>query len=111
VVVVANTTLVSVTDRTREIGVRRAVGARRSSMLIETLAESCLVAVAGGAAGLAFAGVTARVAGSVAGLPLAVEWPVALGSLAAAAASGILAGWYPARRAASLDIIDALRQE
>ena len=111
VVVVANTTLVSVTERTREIGVRRAVGARRSSMLIETLAESCLVAVAGGAAGLAFAGVTARVAGSVAGLPLAVEWPVALGSLAAAAASGVLAGWYPARRAASLDIIDALRQE
>ena len=54
-VVVTNTTLVSVTERTREIGVRRAVGARRGNVIVETLAESLLVALVGGAAGLLFA--------------------------------------------------------
>lgn len=111
IVVVTNTTLVSVTQRTQEIGVRRAVGARRSSVMIETLAESSIVALLGGIAGLALAAIAAWAAGSLAGLPLVVEWPVALASLAAAGASGVLAGWYPARRAAAIDIIDALRQE
>lgn len=111
VVVVTNTTLVSVTQRTQEIGVRRAVGARRGSVMIETLAESSLVALLGGAVGLAIAAMAARAAGSVAGIPMVVEWPVALASLAAAGLSGVVAGWYPARRAAAIDIVDALRQE
>lgn len=110
-IVVANTTLVSVTERTREIGVRRAVGATRRSILVETLAESFLVAISGGAAGLALAVVLARLAGGATGSTLSVEWPVALASLGAAAGSGIIAGWYPASRAASIDIVDAMRQE
>jgi putative ABC transport system permease protein len=111
IVVVANTTLVSVTQRTREIGVRRALGATRASILVETLVESCGIALAGGAAGvLIAAGAVAAAAGRVE-VPLALEWPTLAASFAAAAAAGVGAGWYPARRAASLDVITALRQE
>ena len=111
IVVVANTTLVSVTQRTREIGIRRAVGAARANVLIETLAESSVIAAAGGAIGLAVAALVLWLASRATGTPLPLEWPTALASLVAAAASGIVAGWYPARRAASLDVINALRQD
>ena len=111
IVVVANTTLVSVTQRTREIGIRRALGARRLNLLVETLAESSAIALAGGVAGLLAASVVLSIASRSVGVPLTLEWPTALGSLAAAAASGMLAGWYPARRAAALDVVAALRQE
>lgn len=111
IVVVANTTLVSVTQRTREIGIRRAMGASRLNITIETLAESSLVAVCGGLAGLLLAAGLVRLAAGPVGLPLALEWRVALGSLGAAGASGFVAGWYPARRATRLDVVDAMRQE
>jgi putative ABC transport system permease protein len=111
IAVVTNTTLVSVSERTREIGVRRAVGAARANVVVETLAESSIVALAGGFIGIAAAaGVLAAVEGLVA-FPLGLEWRTAVVSLAAAGLSGIVAGWYPARRAAALDVIDALRQE
>ena len=111
IVVVANTTLVSVTQRTRDIGIRRAVGASRAEVLLETLAESSLIALLGGAIGLAIAATALSLASGVLGTALALEWTTALGSLAAAGASGVAAGWYPARRAAGLDVITALRQE
>jgi putative ABC transport system permease protein len=111
IVVVTNTTLVSVTQRTREIGIRRAIGAGRASILVETLAESSVIALAGGLAGLAAAFVLLSLAGRSAGIPLDLEWTTAVGSLVAAALSGIVAGWYPARRASSVDVISALRQE
>jgi putative ABC transport system permease protein len=111
IVVVANTTLVSVTERTREIGIRRALGARRAILLVETLAESTLVALAGGTAGLVAAiGVLAAASG-VLRMALPLEWPTAIASLAGAGAAGLAAGWFPARRAAGLDVISALRQE
>jgi putative ABC transport system permease protein len=110
-IVVTNTTLVSVTERTREIGVRRAVGARRGNVIVETLAESLLVALVGGAAGLLLAVVALSAASGSIDVDLSLQWPVALASLAAAGLSGALSGWYPARRAASLDIVDALKQE
>ncbi len=111
IVVVTNTTLVSVTQRTRELGIRRAVGATRRAILIETLAESTLIAVAGGVVGLAAAFVIVSGASRALGLPLALESMTMMGSLLASAASGVAAGWYPARRAVSLDVITALRQE
>ena len=111
IVVVTNTTLVSVTQRMREIGIRRAIGASRANVLVETLAESSVIALVGGAVGLtAAAGVLSLAAGSL-GVALSLEWPTTIGSLAAAGLSGVLAGWYPARRATALDVIDALRQE
>ncbi len=111
IVVVTNTTLVSVTQRMREIGIRRAVGAGRASILVETLAESTIIAVGGGLAGLAAAAVVVSAASGQAGIPLALEWPAMAGGLVAAGLSGIIAGWYPAQRAVSLDVIAALRHE
>jgi putative ABC transport system permease protein len=111
VVVVANTTLVSVSERTREIGIRRAVGATRTNVLVETLAESSLVALAGGLVGLGAAAGVLSFASGLLDIPLSLNLPTALGSLAAAGLSGAVAGWYPARRAAAFDVSDALRQE
>ena len=111
IVVVTNTTLVSVTQRTREIGVRRALGATRTSIIAETLAEAAIIALAGGAVGLTLAHLVIRAASVPLGLPLTIRLPVALGSLIAAALAGIVAGWYPARRAVSSDVIAALRQD
>jgi putative ABC transport system permease protein len=111
IVVVANTSLVSVTQRTNEIGIRRAMGATRAAVIGETVAESAMVGLAGGAAGLlAGAGVLA-LASRVAGVSLTLGAGTALVSLAAAVLSGVIAGWYPARRAAAIDVVAALRAE
>jgi putative ABC transport system permease protein len=111
VVVVTNTVLVSVTQRTREIGVRRALGAPRAQIMREVLAESALVAILGGAVGTAAAvGIVTTVAGAF-DLPLAVETSTIVLALAASALSGLVAGWYPARRAVRLDVITAMRAE
>ena len=111
IVVVTNTTLVSVTQRTRDIGIRRALGARRRSIVIETLSESSLIALFGGVAGVLAAAALLSVASRAASIPLVLEWPTMAGSLVAAGLSGVVAGWYPARRAARLDVVTALRQE
>lgn len=111
IVVVTNTSLVSVTQRTHEIGIRRALGASRSAVIGETIAESAMVGLLGGTLGLlAGAGVLA-LAARLSGLALSISIPTALVSLAAAVLSGIAAGWYPARRAASIDVVSALRHE
>jgi putative ABC transport system permease protein len=111
IVVVANTTLVSVTQRTREIGVRRALGASRVSILVETLAESIAIALIGGTAGVLIAAAVVGATSSRVEIPLALEWPTLAASFLAAAVAGVAAGWYPARRAASLGVLTALRQE
>jgi putative ABC transport system permease protein len=111
IIVVANTTLVSVTQRTREIGIRRAVGATDRQILVEVLAESSLVALGGGAVGLAGASLALRAAADAFGTPLPLDLPTIAYSASAAAASGILAGWFPARRAATMDIVTALHAE
>lgn len=111
IVVVTNTVLVSVTQRTREIGVRRALGASRSAIIREVLAESALTAMIGGVAGLVVAaGVVAALAEGLS-LPLTVAPITVATSLLASAASGLAAGWYPARRATHLAVVDALRTE
>jgi putative ABC transport system permease protein len=111
VVVVTNTTLVSVAQRTREIGVRRAVGASRREVVLETLAESSIIGLGGGLLGLAGAWVLTSATTRLSGVEVGLEATTAVASLAAALASGLAAGWYPARRAASIDVITALRQD
>jgi putative ABC transport system permease protein len=103
--------LVSVTQRTREIGVRRALGAPRRQIMREVLAESALVAMVGGAAGTVVAITLVALLARVLDIPLAVQPSTVAGSLAASALSGLVAGWYPARRAVRLDVIAAMRAE
>jgi putative ABC transport system permease protein len=111
IVVVTNTVLVSVTERTREIGVRRALGAPRRQILREVLAEAALVAIIGGAAGTAIAIALVSALAAALDIDLVVRGTTIAWSLAASALSGIAAGWYPARRAVRLDVIAAIRAD
>ena len=111
IVVVTNTTLVSVTQRTREIGVRRALGATRRQIVREVLLESALVAMVGGGAGLLAVLALASAVRAAASVPLALTAATALWSFGSAALAGVLAGLYPARRASRIDIIAAVRAE
>jgi len=111
ILVVTNTALVSVTARTREIGVRRAVGASRARIVGEVLAEAILIGLAGGLAGLAGAALVLKLAEGPAGIALPLRLATVAWSLAAAVFSGLAAGWYPARLASRIDIIAALHAE
>ena len=107
----ASAVLVSVTQRTREIGVRRAMGAPRAQIMREVVAESALTAVIGGVVGLIVAVGLVTAAAGVLDLPLDVRLSTAGWSLVASAASGLVAGWYPARRATRLTVVEAIRAE
>ena len=111
IVVVTNTTLVSVTQRTREIGVRRALGATRRQIVREVLLESALVAMVGGAAGLLAVLALASAVRATATVPVALTPATALWSFGSAALAGVFVGLYPARRASRIDIIAAVRAE
>lgn len=111
VVVVTNTVLVSVTQRTREIGLRRALGARRGDVIREVLAESILLSLAGGACGAAAVALLVAAVGRVAPVGLTINASSLALTLLAAAGSGLAAGWLPAVRATRLDVITAIRAE
>jgi putative ABC transport system permease protein len=110
-VVVTNTTLVSVAQRTREIGIRRAIGAKRSSISAEVLAESLIVSVVGALAGLALVSLLAAVASAALDLPLSLAPLTLARSLFMAAAAGLLSGALPALRAARSDVLHSLRAD
>lgn len=111
IVVVTNTVLVSVTQRTREIGVRRALGAPRAQIMREVVAESAVMAIVGGVVGTVVAGVLVTSIASTFELPLDVRVSTIGWSLLASATSGLVAGWYPARRATRLTVVGAMRVE
>ncbi len=111
IVVVTNTTLVSVAQRTREIGVRRALGATRRQIAREVLLEATLVALVGGAAGLLAVLALASATSAAARFPLALTLATAFWSFGSATLAGLLAGLYPARRASRVDVIAAVRAE
>jgi putative ABC transport system permease protein len=111
IVVVTNTTLSSVRQRIREIGVRRAVGATRGQIVLEVLSESTLVSLAGGTVGIVVVILLVRTVSGLAGLSVAVHPVTMVIALLAAAFSGVAAGLYPARRASSGSVVDAMRTE
>ena len=110
-VVIMNIMLVSVTERTREIGIRKALGARRADLLLQFLIESGTMALIGGAVGVAIgAGLSYIISASVGWPALVSPWSVIAGLLVATSV-GIFFGVYPANKAARLDPIVALRSE
>ena len=110
-IVIMNIMLVSVTERTREIGIRKALGARREDVLLQFLIEAVVLALIGGALGVLSGVVVAEGVTFLIGMPSAIKlWAVAAGLLVAASV-GVFFGVYPARKAARLDPIVALRFE
>jgi putative ABC transport system permease protein len=108
---IMNIMLVSVTERTKEIGIRLAVGARRRDVLVQFLVEAMVMSLMGGVLGVLLGLATAR------GLTAVLDWPTQVSvstvgsAFAIAAVVGIVFGYYPARRASRLDPINSLRYE
>jgi putative ABC transport system permease protein len=110
-IVIMNIMLMVVTERTREIGLRKALGARRSDIMAQMLTESVVLSVFGGIIGTMFGTAIALTISSFTPIPAAIEaWSVALG-IGITALVGLFFGLYPAMRAAQLDPIEALRRE
>jgi putative ABC transport system permease protein len=106
-----NIMLVSVTERTREIGVRMAIGAKGRHVLAQFLIEAVVLAVVGGALGVLLGVGSSLLISNLAGWPVRLgPGPIAL-AFGFAALVGVFFGYYPARRAARLDPIEALRYE
>jgi putative ABC transport system permease protein len=108
---IMNILLVSVTERTREIGVRMAVGAKGRHILLQFLVEAIALSLLGGLLGAALGIGSARLVSALAGWPTLVSPGAVFGAVLFSAAVGVFFGFYPARKAASLDPIAALRYE
>jgi putative ABC transport system permease protein len=108
---IMNIMLVSVTERTREIGVRQAVGAKTKHILLQFLSEAVTVSLAGGAGGIILGIFISRFIAQWAGWPAVIEFPTVLLAFGFTGLVGIFFGYYPARKAAMLDPIEAIRYE
>ncbi|MDE7254153.1 MAG: ABC transporter permease [Acetatifactor sp.] len=108
---VMNIMLVSVTERTREIGIRKALGARTSSVLVQFLAESAMISLLGGLIGIILGVLGAAGVCSLMGFTASVNISTVLGASVFSSAVGIFFGIYPARKAAKLSPIEALRRD
>jgi ABC-type antimicrobial peptide transport system permease subunit len=108
---IMNILLVSVTERTREIGIRMAVGAKSRHILLQFLVEAITLSLVGGIGGVLLGVATARLVSVLAGWPTLISPGAVAGSLLFSGAVGVFFGFYPARKAARLDPIAALRYE
>ena len=108
---IMNIMLVSVSERTREIGLRMALGARQSQIQGQFLAEAIVLCICGGLIGLLCGLMAANATATIAGWSLVISYPSIALAMASAAGTGILFGYLPARRAGRLNPIDALRNE
>jgi len=108
---IMNMMLTNVTERTREIGLRKAIGAKKKDISMQFLAEAIMLTFLGGAVGIALGWVLSILISSFAGIATSVSLATILLAFGISAAIGIIFGYYPARRAASLNPIEALRYE
>jgi putative ABC transport system permease protein len=108
---IMNIMLVTVTERTREIGIRKALGAKRKTIITQFLVESIILTIAGGVLGV-IAGVGASVViTKIMNLPTVISTSSILLAVGVSCLIGIIFGWYPAQRASKLQPVDALRYE
>jgi ABC-type antimicrobial peptide transport system permease subunit len=108
---IMNILLVSVTERTREIGIRMAIGARRIHVLLQFLVEAVLLSAIGGGCGVATGGAVSKLISAVAEWPTLLSPSAMIGAFVFSAGVGVFFGYYPARRASLLNPIEALRYE
>lgn len=105
---IMNIMLVSVTERTREIGIRKAVGAKRKHIMLQFLCEACILSVLGGLIGLVLSFVGVEFYNLISSTTVAMNWSVGIAAIAFCAVIGVLFGGYPAAKASRLQPIDAL---
>jgi putative ABC transport system permease protein len=110
-IVIMNIMLVSVTERTREIGVRKSLGARHADIMMQILIEAVVLACAGGALGILLGAVVTELLGKIFELSLHITMGYVVLSITVSTIVGVVSGWYPASRAAKLDPVVALRTE
>ena len=103
-----NIMLVSVTERTREIGIRKAVGAKRRHIMLQFLCEACILSVLGGIIGLLLSFGTVEIYSLISATSIEMNWGIGIAAIAFCAVIGILFGGYPAAKASRLQPIDAL---
>lgn len=108
---IMNIMYVSVTERTREIGLRMSIGGRSQDILMQFLIESAMLSVLGGAIGIVFGYLIAKGVGSLISIDAVVQTGAVVLAFTVCFVIGVFFGWYPARKAASLNPIDALRYE
>lgn len=108
---VMNIMLVSVTERTREIGLKKALGARRRTILIQFLTEAVMLSGIGGLFGVIVGFILSHVISALAGLPVVISAPAVLVAVAFSMVVGVVFGIMPSMKAARLSPIDALRYE
>lgn len=106
-----NIMLVTVTERTREIGLRKALGAKKKNIISQFLIESIILTFVGGILGMIIGILASFIISKVIGLPFAISVGSVALAIGVSGAIGILFGWYPARKAANLQPIEALRYE
>jgi putative ABC transport system permease protein len=103
--------LVTVTERTREIGLRKALGAKKKTIIMQFLIESSILTIVGGIAGMILGITISFILTSIMKLPFTISFSAIALAIGVSGGIGILFGWYPARKAANLQPIEALRYE